>query len=208
MKIGIVGFQGDVEEHAQMLDIISEKRGEKIEVVRIRKMDDIKDLSGIIMPGGESTTIYKLIQEYGIYDEIIKAVKERGIPLMGTCAGIIIASGNTNDERVRGMGLLDIEIERNAYGRQHESFIEEVNIRGIGNFPAVFIRAPAIKSTGDVEILASLKDKAIMVRKDNVIGLTFHPELTDDTRVHEYFIGMIGGGGTISSGEHEMKVRS
>lgn len=200
MKIGIVGFQGDVEEHIEMLEKISIKRGRGIDVIRIRKRDDLDGVSGIIIPGGESTTIFKLIQEYGIYDEIRRMVKEGKVPLMGTCAGIIIASRNTNDPRVKGMDLIDIEIERNGYGRQAESFIQEIDINGIGKYTAVFIRAPVIENSGSAEIMGKVRDKPVIVREENVLGLTFHPELTDDTRIHEYFIKMIEREGSISSG--------
>lgn len=204
MKIGVIGFQGDVEEHINILKILSEN-GRNIEPLRVRNKDQLREVSAIIIPGGESTTIYKLIKEYGIYEDIVDSVKH-GKPLMGTCAGIILASLKTNDTRVEGMGLLDIEIERNAYGRQGESFIDNVDIKDIGNYMAVFIRAPVIKSVNHGEIMAYQAGKPIMVRDGNVIGLTFHPELTDDTRVHEYFIRMIGGEGGTSSGTSEEKV--
>ena len=204
MKIGVIGFQGDVEEHINILKILSE-RGKNIEPLRVRNKDQLREVSAIIIPGGESTTIYKLIKEYGIYEDIINNVKN-GKPLMGTCAGIILASSKTNDARVEGMGLLDIEIERNGYGRQGESFIDNVDIKDIGNYMAVFIRAPIIKYVNHGEIMAYHGGKPVMVRDGNVIGLTFHPELTDDTRVHEYFIGMIGGEGGISSGTIEERV--
>ncbi|MGP6239268.1 pyridoxal 5'-phosphate synthase glutaminase subunit PdxT [Cuniculiplasma sp. SKW4] len=206
MKIGIVGFQGDVEEHAEMIEKISKKTGQKIELIRIKKKEDLKGIDGIIIPGGESTTIFKLIQEYNIYEEIKRMVIEEKVPFMGTCAGLIIASKNTNDPRVTGMGLLDVEIERNGYGRQSDSFIKEIDVKGIGLFNAVFIRAPIIRSYGDVEVLGYVNEKAVIIRKDNVLGLTFHPELTDDTRIHEFFINMIGRGRYISSGAYGMGV--
>ncbi len=198
MKIGVIGFQGDVEEHLGILKRIGEESG-NVEPLRVKNRDQLKDVSGIILPGGESTTIFKLIKEYRIYEDIINMVRN-GAPLMGTCAGIILSAARTNDARVDGMGLLDIEIERNGYGRQAQSFIDDVEIKGIGNYMAVFIRAPIIKSVNHGEILAYHDGKPVMVRDGNVLGLTFHPELTDDTRIHEYFIGMIGGEGGVSTG--------
>ncbi len=199
MIIGIVGFQGDVSEHADILRKISKKRNLDLKIIDVRKKDQLKDLDGIIIPGGESTTIYKLLKMYDLYDEIQNRGR-KGMPVMGTCAGLILISSVTNDPRVQGLGLLDAVIERNAYGRQINSFMEEISIKDIGKYMAVFIRAPVISDPGTSEILASQGGKAVMVRKGNVLGLTFHPELTKDTRVHEYFIDLIGRGGYASSG--------
>lgn len=198
-KIAVVGFQGDVSEHVSMVSRVFRKLGIEGETVQARRPDDIKNSSGIIIPGGESTTIYKLTKQFGLYDEIRTAARS-GIPIMGTCAGLILISRETKDERVKGMGLLDIEIKRNAYGRQIDSFIEEIDINGIGRFPAVFIRAPIISSTGSATVMAKRGSEVVMVRQDNVIGLTFHPELTGDSRVHDYFISMVEGERYISTG--------
>lgn len=199
MIIGVIGFQGDVSEHVDILKKIKKSGKFDVDVREIRRKEDLEGVSGLIIPGGESTTIYKLIKQYGIFDEIINKAKA-GIPVMGTCAGIIILSSETNDERVEGMGLLDIVIERNAYGRQVNSFIDDVEIRGIGKYKAVFIRAPIIEKCGNVDVISKYKDDPIMVRNNNVLGLTFHPELTEDTKIHEYFLKMVGGEGSISIG--------
>lgn len=194
MKIGIVGFQGDVSEHADILRSISKKTNQEIEVVNVRKKEQLKGLDGLIIPGGESTTIYKLLKTYSLFDEI-REMGKNGFPVMGTCAGLILISSVTNDPRVEGLGLIDAEVERNAYGRQINSFMEEISIKGIGKYMAVFIRAPAISDPGTAEVLAEHEGKIVMVRKGNVLGLAFHPELTKDTRVHEYFLMMIEGEG-------------
>jgi 5'-phosphate synthase pdxT subunit len=199
VNIGIIGFQGDVEEHAHILDKIN-SFSEKINVIKVRNKDQLKNISALIIPGGESTTIYKLIKEYEMYDEIINLAK-KGIPIMGTCAGLILISKETNDTRVKGMGLLDVEIKRNGYGRQAESFIEDIDIKYIGKFKSIFIRAPIINKVLNGEVMAYHGDLPIMVRDRNIIGLTFHPELTEDLRIHEFFIKMVGGGGSISTGE-------
>lgn len=199
LKIAVVGFQGDVSEHIDMLRRVSRSRGIQIDPVQARRPDDIVGSDGIIIPGGESTTIYKLTTQYGLYDSIVKEAKN-GVPVMGTCAGLILISRETNDERVMGMGLLDTEIKRNAYGRQIDSFIENIEITGIGKFPAVFIRAPIISNPGNSTVMARRKDEIVMVKQENVLGLTFHPELTNDTRIHEYFIGIMEREGYISSG--------
>ena len=198
-KVAVVGFQGDVSEHVTMLKRTFRKLEIDGEVVQARRAEDLSNASGIILPGGESTTIYKLTKQFGLYDEI-RRLAMSGIPVMGTCAGLILISRETNDDRVKGMGLLDIEIERNAYGRQIDSFIEYIDIIGIGMFPAVFIRAPVISNPGAAKVMAKRKKEVVMVRQDNIIGLTFHPELTDDTRIHEYFISIVEGERYISTG--------
>ncbi len=198
-KVAVVGFQGDVSEHVTMLKRTFRKLEIDGEVVQARRAEDLSNASGIILPGGESTTIYKLTKQFGLYDEI-RRLAMSGIPVMGTCAGLILISRETNDDRVKGMGLLDIEIERNAYGRQIDSFIEYIDIIGIGMFPAVFIRAPVISNPGAAKVMAKRKTEVVMVRQDNIIGLTFHPELTDDTRIHEYFISIVEGERYISTG--------
>lgn len=200
MRIGVIGFQGDVSEHAEILRSISGKKNLDVEIIDVRKKDQLQGLDGLIIPGGESTTIYKLLKMYDLYDKI-KELGQKGLPIMGTCAGLILISTVTNDPRVEGLGLLDVEIERNAYGRQINSFMEEISIKGIGKYMAVFIRAPVISKPGKSEIMASQNGKIVMVRKGNILGLSFHPELTKDTRVHEYFIKIIEGEGSASSGK-------
>ncbi len=194
MRIGIVGFQGDVSEHADVLKAISRKRNIDIEIVNVRKKDQLQGLDGLIIPGGESTTIYKLLKMYDLFDDI-RNMGNNGFPVMGTCAGLILISSITNDSRVEGLGLIDAAVERNAYGRQINSFLAEISIKGIGEYMAVFIRAPAISDPGTTEVLAEHQGKIVMVRKGNILGLSFHPELTKDTRVHEYFLMMIEGEG-------------
>ena len=199
LTIGIIGFQGDVSEHAELLKRAASKLGIEVAVVEIRKRSHLDSVQGIIIPGGESTTMYKLLRLYNMYDRIRDLAKS-GLPVMGTCAGLILISSKTNDERVEGMGLIDSEVERNAYGRQIDSFMDDIEIKGIGKYKAVFIRAPVISVPGTTEVLAQYKGKPVMVKKGKVLGLTFHPELTKDTRVHEYFIKMIEGEGSTSSG--------
>ncbi|KAA8922031.1 pyridoxal 5'-phosphate synthase glutaminase subunit PdxT [Thermoplasma sp.] len=200
MNIGVLGFQGDVQEHIDMLKRIS-RRVRDLKAVHIRRASDLDSVNGLIIPGGESTTIYKLSVEYGLYSRIMERSSE-GMPIMATCAGLILVSKNTNDDRVKGMGLLDVTIRRNAYGRQVMSFETDIDINGIGNFPAVFIRAPVIEDPGRSEVLGTLDGRPVIVRQNNVLGMTFHPELTGDTRVHEYFVNMVWGrGGYISTAE-------
>ncbi|MEM0158090.1 MAG: pyridoxal 5'-phosphate synthase glutaminase subunit PdxT [Thermoplasmataceae archaeon] len=198
IKIGIVGFQGDVSEHVIAVRRLSDTDN-IVEPVLMKRPQDVDTVNGIIIPGGESTTIYKLINRYGLYDRIVRSA-EMGMPVMGTCAGLIIMSKETNDIRVKGMGLLDVKIRRNAYGRQIDSFIEPIDINGIGKFNAVFIRAPIIDDPGRTEVLARRGGEPVMVRQGNRIGLTFHPELTDDLSVHRMFLRLVEGERYISTG--------
>lgn len=198
MKIGVLGYQGDVEEHISTINSMSSPE-RKVSGIRVTKKLEIDLCDGLIIPGGESTTIYKLILEYGLYD-YIKEKAFDGFPVMGTCAGLIIISAETGDQRVTGMNIIDASIRRNAYGRQINSFIKDIDIKGIGTFPAVFIRAPVIESAGTADVLSYDGEKPVMVRKGNVLGMTFHPELTGKTNIHEYFLHMIEGERLTSTG--------
>ncbi len=200
LNIGIIGFQGDVSEHAELLKKAANKLEVEVSVHEVRNRTQLDSVEALIIPGGESTTMFKLLKLYSMYDKIIELAKN-GLPVMGTCAGLILISSKTNDERVEGMGLIDTEIERNAYGRQIDSFMDDIDIKGIGKYKAVFIRAPVISKPGKADVLAEYKNKPVMVGQGKVLGLTFHPELTKDTRVHEYFIKMIEGEGYTSSGD-------
>jgi 5'-phosphate synthase pdxT subunit len=188
MKIGILNVQGDVSEHFQMVRHLHQKYS--VSPVNIKELADLQGLSGLIIPGGESTVIFKVLKKSGMYDRIIELAKS-GMPVMGTCAGAILVSSDTGDSRVNGMNLSSITIKRNAYGRQINSFIKTVDINGIGKFQAVFIRAPGIESAGSAKVMSSLDGNPVMVRENNILAMTFHPELTGDSRIHEYFISMV-----------------
>lgn len=206
MKVGVIGYQGDVSEHIETLHKLKEEYKRDIDPVTVRDQKSLNDVSALIIPGGESTTIYKLIREYNLFNLIIRRVR-LGMPLMGTCAGLILISKSPSDESVKGMGLLDVTIRRNAYGRQINSFQDQLKIKGIGNYNAIFIRAPIIESTGpEVEVLASYDGQPVMVRSGYVLGLTFHPELTGNTVIHNYFVSFVGRGGSSSSGTREWYV--
>lgn len=198
MIVGIVGFQGDVQEHINSLKAAGKSRG--IQVRQIRRPDDMNGISGIVIPGGESTTIYKLLNTYRIYD-LIKMECKSGMPVMGTCAGLILISRETGDPRVNGMGILNATVTRNAYGRQKESFMGEITVNSIGKMVVPFIRAPKIVNADEDSIIGKYGDEPVMLRKGNVLGLTFHPELTDDMRIHGMFLEMVEGEGYISTGE-------
>lgn len=205
MKVGVIGYQGDVSEHVETLYKLGDEGKREIEPILVRSRKMLSDVSALILPGGESTTIFRLIREYQIYWDIITRARN-GMPVMGTCAGLILVSKESQDERVRGMGLIDITVQRNAYGRQANSFYDNIKIDKIGNFTAIFIRAPVIERVGDAEIMASYEDQPVMVRNQYVLGMTFHPELSGDTRIHDYFLSMVGRGGYTSSGKREWYV--
>lgn len=188
-------MQGSVEEHARALE------GLGCAVVQIRDakdwgLDDGKpDFAGLIIPGGESTTLGKLLQSTGL-DRLIARSAQEGFPIYGTCAGLILMAGRITGQRGPSLSLMDLDVERNAYGRQVESFEADLEIPEIGNppFHGVFIRAPRIKSVGDsVRVLATLNGEPVFARQGSFLVSTFHPELTGDPRVHRYFVQMAAG---------------
>jgi pyridoxal 5'-phosphate synthase pdxT subunit len=191
MKIGVLALQGNFAEHIETL-----KKCKGIDAVEVRLPEDLKDLSGLVIPGGESTTISKLLATSGL-DKTILEKQKSGMGIFGTCAGAVIISKKiTNPSRnnTEPFGMIDIEIARNDYGRQVDSFETDLEIKDIGEFHAVFIRAPIIHNIGDgVEVLAEFEGKPVLVKQDKIMACTFHPELTDRTDVHENFIKSLEG---------------
>ena len=186
-KIGVLALQGDVIEHVKML------RGLGVEAIEVRTPEDLAKVDALIIPGGESTTIGKLAVTYGLDTAIPARVKE-GMPVYGTCAGMIALSRQAGGGEPPLLRLMNITVQRNAYGRQVDSFETELEIPALGGPPlhAVFIRAPMIEAVGpDVEVLASLGGKPVLARQGNMLVSAFHPELTADDRVHRYFIEML-----------------
>lgn len=184
---GVLGFQGSVEEHEQMMHSLG------CSTLRVKQASELETISGLIIPGGESTTFLKLLQSTGLYEPLKEKIKN-GLPVLATCAGIIILAEKVDRENQLSMGLLRISVQRNGYGPQYDSFCEEVAIESFTEtFRAVFIRAPLIQSVDpEVKILARDKaDHPVWVVDRNVWGLTFHPELTQDTRIHQMFINAI-----------------
>jgi 5'-phosphate synthase pdxT subunit len=200
LNIGVLNIQGDVSEHGEMLKKAFVASGISGNVIYVKDRKDLEDVVGIIIPGGESTTISRLLKSTGLFEEIRRRALDGSLGVMGTCAGTIIISKNTGDPRVTPMGIIDIDIKRNAYGRQYSSFQVMLDIKGLDSpFPAVFIRAPVIERVySDVEIMAKYNDDIVFARKGNIFALTFHPELTDDYRIHKMFIEGVGG---ISTGK-------
>lgn len=179
--IGILAIQGSVREHSEILKDIANTK-------EVKNKRDFTNLDALIIPGGESTTIIKLLKQYSLDEEILNFNK----PIYGTCAGAIILARKVTNPEQESLSLIDIEIERNGYGRQFASFEQKVYIKGLENFNAIFIRAPIIISTGkNVEILSYCNSNPVMCQQNNVLVSTFHSELTNDSRIHKYFLEMI-----------------
>jgi len=191
MKIGVLAVQGAFIEHEQMLQRIG------AEPVEVRLPAHLEGLDGLIIPGGESTTIGRMIEKWGLL-EPIQALARSGLPVWGTCAGMILMAKEVVDG-VPGqplLGLMDVTVRRNAFGRQVDSFETDLEVPALGDppFRAVFIRAPLIERVGEgVEVLARLEDGTVVaVRQGNLLATSFHPELTEDERFHRYFVGLCG----------------
>jgi len=192
MRVGILALQGDVSEHRVAMENAIENLGISGEVIEVKKKDEIENLNALIIPGGESTTIGKLTRN-GIDSDIRKLTGE-GIPIMGTCAGLVLLAREGDEEVKNPLKLMDITVKRNAFGRQRDSFETELKIPALGreSYHAVFIRAPIIEKVGkEVEILARFEGRIVMAKQGNLLAVAFHPELSKDPRVHEYFLGMI-----------------
>ncbi|MFC4248512.1 pyridoxal 5'-phosphate synthase glutaminase subunit PdxT [Natribaculum luteum] len=181
---GVVAVQGDVSEHADAIRRAGEAHGEDVTVREVREGGIVPDCDLLAFPGGESTTISRLIHDEGIADEIVAHV-DAGKPLLATCAGLIVASSDPRDERVDELGVIDVTVERNAFGRQRDSFEAPLSVDGLEEpFPAVFIRAPAIDEVREAEVLAEFDGRPVAVRDGPVVATAFHPELLPDDRIH------------------------
>jgi pyridoxal 5'-phosphate synthase pdxT subunit len=202
MRIGVLALQGDFALHARALA----RCGPDVEVVEVRKPEQLEDLDGLIIPGGESTTLLKLMDAWG-FVPALESFHAGGRPIFGTCAGLILLAREVTSPAQFSLGLIDLGVERNAYGRQRESFeasgTAELDGRPIP-VEMVFIRAPRIRRVGAaVQTLARRDGEAVMARQGTVLVATFHPELTDDPTVHDYFCRMVAqarGGVTASLG--------
>jgi pyridoxal 5'-phosphate synthase pdxT subunit len=188
--IGVLAIQGDFDAHARAL------RRAGANAIEIRRADELRAVDGLILPGGESTTMLKFIDEEGFARPITDFAHE-GKPIFGTCAGAILLAREVYNPTQASLGLIDIAVERNAYGRQVDSFISAVEETFDGEaLEAVFIRAPKIKKVGgNVEVLARLNGEPVLIRERGIVCSTFHPELTGDDRVHRLFVGMVWAAG-------------
>lgn len=187
-KVGVLALQGGVSEHIDLL-----KEIENVSPIPVKKAEQIPGLDALIIPGGESTTIGKLLKKYDMIDAI-KELKHRNKPIWGTCAGLILLADKIENEDMIHLGLIEITVKRNAFGSQLDSFITKKIIPAVSPEPVelVFIRAPIITAVGeDVRILAKIEDKIVAAEKDNILVTSFHPELTDNPTFHQYFINKI-----------------
>lgn len=186
-RIGVLALQGAFREHRLVLEQLG------CEVIEVRTVADLTGIQGLILPGGESTAIGKLLQ-FAALGEKIKELAAAGLPVFGTCAGMILLSKRVEDSEQYNLGLMDMTAKRNAFGRQIASFEVDLDIPALGSQPvrAVFIRAPFVQETGpEVEILAVYEDRIVFVRQGNLLASAFHPELTPDERVHQYFLKIV-----------------
>ena len=186
MVVGVLAVQGAFIEHEKMLASLG------VDSFEIRQRKDLdRDMDGLILPGGESTVMGKLLNELGMFD-ILKEKIENGLPVFGTCAGLILLAENLSNDDRKYFATLPVTVKRNAYGRQLGSFHTSQQFSGIGEIPMTFIRAPYIESVDDgVEVLATVDNNIVAVRYKNQLGVSFHPELDDDTSLHKFFIKII-----------------
>ena len=185
MTVGILGLQGDFREHHRVFRQLG------VQTRDVRTVEGIDGVDALVLPGGESTTMARLMALYGI-DEAIQERNRDGLPLFGTCAGLILMARQVTGGEPTGLGLIDVVVDRNAYGRQVDSFEADLDVRGIGSLHAVFIRAPKIAECGpNVEVLAEHDGVPVVARENNVLVSSFHPELIGETRIHEHFLSFV-----------------
>jgi 5'-phosphate synthase pdxT subunit len=187
-RVGILALQGDVQEHAKILRRLG------VEPVEVRTVEELKGLAGVIVPGGESTTIGKMLVSSGLLDGL-RSFFYKGGPVWGTCAGMVLAASATTGPRQPLIGLMNALVERNGFGRQVHSFEKDLDVDGFDEpFTGVFIRAPFFEDVGPgVEVLSEVEGKVVAARGENILVTAFHPELTEDTRFHEYFLEEVCG---------------
>ena len=190
MRIGVLASQGAFAEHIVML------RQLEVEVLPVRLPQELAGLDGLVIPGGESTSISKLMVDYNLMSEV-RSLAKKGLPIFGTCAGMILLANEVSDSDVEPIRVMDITVRRNAFGRQRDSFETELSIPVLGKkpFPGIFIRAPIImRANNGVETLAKLADgTSVAARQGKLLASAFHPELTDDLRFHQYFLDIVAG---------------
>ena len=186
MKVAVLAVQGAFIEHEKALERLG------VETVELRKAEDLEqDFDGLVLPGGESTVQSRLLKELSMFETLKKKIEE-GLPVLATCAGLILLAQNISNDKNRCFATLPVTVKRNAYGRQLGSFYYEGEIQGIGTFPMEFIRAPYIESVEkNVEILAQVEEKIVGVAYKNQLAFSFHPELTGNDRIHDKFIELI-----------------
>lgn len=186
MKIGVLSLQGGVIEHIKSINALG------FDAVEVKTLKDIEDINGLILPGGESTAIGKILRETGMLAKLREKIL-LGLPVWGTCAGMILLAKEIENDDITHISVMNIKVRRNAYGRQIDSFKTEDVIKSVSDnpIPLVFIRAPFIVSVGDdVEVLHKLKENIVAAKQNNILVTSFHPELTENIQFHKYFISM------------------
>ena len=197
MRIGVIGVQGDVSEHVDAVARAMHEAGKPGDAITVRRREDLDRVDALTIPGGESTTISKLLVQLNLFDEIVRRATDEAMPIMGTCAGCILLAKDAGVQAVktktRLLGLMDMAVDRNAFGRQRESFEADLEVDGLEKtFHCVFIRAPAILRTwGDCKPLSRYKDRIVLARQGHLIGAAFHPELSGDLRIHRGFLDLV-----------------
>ena len=199
LKVGILSIQGDIEENSNAIKESFKELEIEGTVVYMKDLKDLEEIDGLIIPGGESTVIGMLLFLKGVQPDLIRKKIQEGLPILGTCAGLIMLSNKAYDKTIGEtkqalLKVLDVTIERNAFGRQHESFESELDISYLGErkFNGVFIRGPVITEIGDnVEIIAEYDKKIVAVRQNNILGTSFHPELANDNRFHTNLVKLM-----------------
>ncbi|GEO27500.1 pyridoxal 5'-phosphate synthase subunit PdxT [Alicyclobacillus acidoterrestris] len=186
MKVGVIAVQGAFREHIRVLRELG------ADAVEVRRANELDGAEAVVIPGGESTAIGKLMREYDLLQPV-RDLASAGKPIFGTCAGMIVLANRIVGEETNHLGLMDVEVNRNSFGRQKDSFEADLDVPVLGPepYPAVFIRAPHIQSVGErVEVLATYEGRIVAVQQDNLLATSFHPELTGDLRLHAYFLGL------------------
>jgi len=197
MKIGVIAIQGNIEEHVRALVKTLAERGERGEVVKIKHRGIVPSCDALILPGGESTTIGRLLEREQIMSEIKTCVANAALPILGTCAGMVLLAQEGDEDVAKTgqplLGLMNVTVKRNAFGRQRESFEVPLRLRIFDEpFQAVFIRAPALTRVGEnVEVLATFETQIVAAQQGRLLALSFHPELTEDRRIHHYFLELL-----------------
>jgi len=195
VSIGVLGIQGAISEHIASMEATLKEANTPGKVFVVNHKEKMTDIDALIIPGGESTTISRVLHKSDLYNIISERIKENNLLIMGTCAGCVILSKELSDNAkdVKLLNAMDMQVERNAFGRQKESFEKPIGIQGFSSpYNAVFIRAPIIKKVwGKCKVLAKIDKKIVMARQDNILAVSFHPELTNDLRIHKYFLDMV-----------------
>jgi len=186
VRIGVLGLQGAIREHIRSIEATG------AEGIIVKRKEQLDEIDGLILPGGESTTMRRLIDKYDFFDSLVD-FGNKGKPIFGTCAGLILLAKDIVGQDSAHLALLDMKVERNAFGRQRDSFEATLAVKGVADdFEAIFIRAPYIVEVGpQVEVLATYQDNIVAAKQDNFLCSSFHPELTDDHRLTEYFVKMV-----------------